>query len=157
MRALDYVAITAFVTALIALPFCFYNLGRHPIRSILVFGIPMFAFFFACWTSQEIGRLEVLRQLKSLKQDGRLLIKGNTVANSNELISDFEALDWLPAHHSHPTKTINVEIANHTPRLVLSLRRDSDNPREYYVFWPKYHVTSYNSVGSIKTTLLDDY
>ena len=157
MRALDIIAGAAFLTALVALPFSLYNFRRYTIRSLLLFGIPVFIFLCACWTSQDIGHDEVLHKLKSLKDDCSVSINGKTVLNSKEVISVLQTLDWLPAHHSSPTKRIKLEITDHAPRLVLSLARDSGDPREYWVFGPKYRIMASNEIGRIRTPFFDTY
>jgi hypothetical protein len=66
-------------------------------------------------------------------------------------------MEPFQAHHSHPTKRISVEVCAKSPRLLLSLGRDSDDTQEYWVFWPKYCVTTYNEIGRIRTPLFDSY
>ena len=104
----------------------------------------------AASTSTGIGHDEVLRKLDSLKPNCRVSINGKTVLNSQEVISILKTLDWVPAHHSHPTTRITVDITDHAPRLVFSLGRDSDDPREYWVFWPKYHITAQTKLAGSK-------
>jgi hypothetical protein len=174
MRVLDVIVFAAFATALIALPFVFYNWLRYltkrgvsfptlrnrapiPIRSVLFFLIPLVIALGAAETSKEIGHDEVLRKLKSLKDDCRVSINRDAVQNSREVLSVLRTLDGLPAHHSNPTKRIDIEISDHAPRLVLSLARDSGDPSEYWVFWPKYRITANNEIGRIKTPLFDAY
>jgi hypothetical protein len=41
MRVLDFITSAALVTALFALPFSFHTCYRRPLRSVLVFGIPV--------------------------------------------------------------------------------------------------------------------
>ena len=76
-----------------------------------------------------------------------------------------QTLHWLPAHHSNPTKRLKIRISNHVPRLFLLLARDSGDPTEYWVFWPreywvfnpKYRLTADHDIGRIKTHLFDTY
>jgi hypothetical protein len=154
---LDIVAGVGFVGAIIALPFSFYYFRRAPIPSALLFGIPLAICFVAADTSEIIARDEVLSALNSLADSPNVTINGRPVANSREVLLALKALDQLPAHHSHPTKRINVEITDHAQRIRIVLARDSTNPREYWVFYPKYYVTKSNEIGRIKTPLFDEY
>jgi hypothetical protein len=60
-------------------------------------------------------------------------------------------------HHSNPTKRINVEISEGSHHIVLSLARDSSDPREYWVFYPKYYITRHNEIGRIVAPVFDSY
>ncbi len=153
---LDIVAGVGFVGAIIALPFSFYYFRRAPIPSALLFGIPLAIFFVAVDTSEIIARDEVLSALNSLADSPNVMINGRPVANSREVLSALKALDQLPAHHSSPTKRIAVEISDHS-HLVLWLGRDSSNPREYWVFYPRHFITRSNEIGRIITPLFDAY
>lgn len=105
-----------------------------PIKSILFFAIPILIALAASETSTGIGHDEVLRKLNSLKENCRVSINGKAAPNSQEIVSVPKTIDSLPAHHSSPTKRINIDITDHAPCLVLSLARDSGDPREYWVF-----------------------
>jgi hypothetical protein len=168
MKVLDAIALVAIIAALIAAPFFLFlgipyltsrsgNSRSRGLASIIVFAISVLIGLAAAETSTEIGHHEVLRKLDSLKENCRVSINGNPVANSQEIISVLKSLDRLPVHHSSPTKRININITDHAPRLALSLGRDSGDPREHWVFWREYRITAYNEIGRIKTPLFDAY
>ena len=73
------------------------------------------------------------------------------------MLSALKTLRPLSAHHSSPTKRINVHISEGSHRIALSLARDSSDPREYWVFYPKYYITRYNEIGRIVTPVFDNY
>lgn len=174
MRVLDYTAYIGFIVALIALPFLIFNWVRFavkkarsvpmmrnqvpvPMKTVLLFAIPLVIAMGASETSKEIGHSEVLRKLQSLRSDCRVSVNGQAIANPTQVLTVLKSMDWLPAHHSNPTRRISVEISNAAPGLVLSLARDSSDSREYWVFWPKYRVTAVNEIGRIKTPVFDSY
>jgi hypothetical protein len=50
------------------------------------------------------------------------------------------------------------QASNHAMQdLLLWVCRDSDNPREYWVYYPKYLITTYNEVGRLVTPIFDGY
>ncbi len=157
MRVLDIIAGAAFVSGLIALPFTFYSFRRRPIRSVLLFGIPALIFFAACDTSQRISQANVLDELDALTEKYRIVINGASAQNPKEVLSALKTLQWLPDHHSNPTKRINVEIFDSSGQIVLWLDRHSGNPREYWIFYPRHYITGYNEIGKIVTPVFDDY
>lgn len=154
---LDIIVAAAAVTGLVALPFTFYYFHRKPIRSALLFGIPVLIGLAAGDTSQRLAQAEVRDTLDAFKREYQVLINGTSAPNPNDVLLALKKLRWLPAHHSHPTKRINVEIRQDSRHIVLSLARDSGNPREYWVFYPKYYITSHNEVGRIVTPLFDQH
>jgi hypothetical protein len=157
MRALDVIAGVSLVVAVIALPFSFYYWSTYKsLKSLLFFVIPVVVGTGACETSQEIAHGQILDKFESLKADCHLSINGKAATKPEQILAALKTLDWLPAHHSSPTKTINVEISDHS-RIVLRLARDSGNPREYWVYYPKYYITQWNEIGRIITPLFDEY
>jgi hypothetical protein len=78
-------------------------------------------------------------------------------SDPEQISAILKTLNWLPTHHSSPTKRISVEIFDDPRHIVLSLARDSGNPREYWVFYPKYRITASNEIGRIVTPLFDGY
>jgi hypothetical protein len=157
MRVLDVIVAAAAVTTLVALPFCLYHFHRKPIRSALLFGIPVLVALGAGSTSQRLGRAEALETLDAFDREYQVLINGASVTNSNDVLLVLKDLRFLPAHHSSPTKRIHVDIRQGPRHIVFSLARDSGNPREYWVFYPKYYITTRNEVGRIVTPLFDKY
>ena len=52
---------------------------------------------------------------------------------------------------------MNINIRYGSQQLVLRLARDSGDPKEYWVFFPKYGITSSSEIGRIKTSSFDSY
>jgi hypothetical protein len=52
---------------------------------------------------------------------------------------------------------IDVDISYGSEHMMLRLARDSGDPKEYWVFFPKYRITSTNEVARIKTAAFDSY
>jgi hypothetical protein len=173
MRALDVIFVTSIITVIIALPF--WIIFAWPIwaskstelparwreiiadiSSLLFIGGVLIG-LAAAVTSQEITHNDVLWKLQSIPDDANVSVNGTPAANSKELLVSLRSLDWLPAHHSEPTKRIRIDVNDHGSHVVLSLGRDSNDPREYWVFYPTHGVTRENEIGRIKTPLLDGY
>jgi hypothetical protein len=157
VRVLDFVAGVAFVAALVAFPISLCNLGRHSIRNLLIFGISLLTFFCACETSQNMAQAQIVEKLEAISEKYQIFLNGKSAPNSHEILLALKTLKWPPDHHSHPTKRINVEISDDSRRIILSLARDSGDPREYWVFYPKYFITKYNEIGRIVTPVFDNY
>ncbi len=157
MKFLDIIACVGFIAALIALPFSFYYFRRAPLRSALFFGVPLLIFMGTASTSQDIAHHEVLRKLNSLSDASNVTINGQPASNSKQVLLALKALDWIPPHHSNPTKHIGLQITDRSSPILLALARDSGDPREYWVFYPKYYLTRINEIGRIRTPLFDEY
>lgn len=157
MSALDVIAIAAFASSLIALPFSFYTFRKRPIRSLLVFATPLLIFFGACDLSQTIAQAQILVDLDRLADDCQISVNGKPSSNPREALSALKTLRWLPKHHSDPTERLRVDVSDHSTQVVLLVARDSRDPREYWVFYPKFFITTHNDVGRIVTSAFDGY
>lgn len=176
MKVLDAISGIVFVVALISLPVLIYDWIRYmdrraiapvrgidknavplPWRSIIPFAASILIVFCVADISENVSRSAILEKLESLKSPTRILIDGKAAPNEEQIIAELKKLAPLPAHHSHPTRQISVEISTGPDRLILSLSRDSGNPREYWVFDPKHLITRNNEVGRIVTTAFDSY
>ena len=152
MSVLGFVFVISIITAVITSPFL---LLRRP-RGTAVFVVAVILGLLIGSTSTLIGRLEVLHYLDGVSANERISVDGRQVQNSEEIINTLKNLTELPAHHSSPTKRIAVEISDHS-HLVLWLGRDSNNAREYWVFYPRHFITRSNEIGRVITPLFDAY
>jgi len=149
---LDVVFVLAVVTAVVTSPLL---LLRWP-KGTAVFIVAVIVGLLIGATSTSIGRLEVLRFLERQSDKHTVSINGHQVQNSDQIVNTLKNLAELPAHHSSPTKRIAIDISDHS-HLVLWLGRDSNNPREYWVFYPRHFITLSNEIGRVITPLFDAY
>ena len=82
-------------------------------------------------------------------------VEQRSVADSAKALAVLRAVQAIPAHHSHPTNTIDVSLHSERGSLSLRLGRDSNDPHEYWVFYPKYHTTDNNAVYHLITDYFD--
>jgi hypothetical protein len=54
----------------------------------------------------------------------------------------------IHGHNSSPVETINIQIFSPKDTLTIMLRKDSEIPNEYWVFWPRYSVKT--EIGRIE-------
>ncbi|MFL6531356.1 MAG: hypothetical protein ACJ8KX_12865 [Chthoniobacterales bacterium] len=107
--------------------------------------------------SQQIAHDDVLGELRALPDDCGIFIVGRPAENPRRVLEVLRSLRWASAHHSSPSHPIFLHISCPTHDLILKLSRDSSDPREYWVFFPRYRVTSMNEIGRIFTDVLDGY
>ena len=167
MSVLDLVFIAAGLTALIALPFLVVTWSNYlgslpqnrvfPLRSVAFFAGGVIIAMCTAFVSQSLAQESVLDTLRLCSSSNSTVhIDGREVANPAEVLNTLKQVHDLPAHHSSPTKTFTVDI--HGPKhLILALSRDSGNPSEYWVFYPKYWITRHNEIGRIITPIFDGY
>ena len=130
---------------------------RFPTRTLkifLVIGAIDFAIYFL---SAAIARHQVLRTIDSLSPGYTTFANGHVVQTQGETVKALRNLHWALGHHSHPTTTIDVIISDGSKRITLVLARDSEDHREYWVFFPEYSITSQAEIGRIKTNAFDGY
>src|SRR5215471_8711187 len=174
MKVLDVIGYTGFSLVIIATPFFVYSwlawiirqaraeprlrpLIPKPTRMSLLFMTPVIVTLLVGETSQSIGRDQVMNALKSFRSDYQLRVNGRPVQNPDQILAMLKTLRGVFPHHSHPTGRIDVEVSDQSQDLRLWVCRDSDNPQEYWVFYPKYMITAHNEVGRIATPFFDHY
>jgi hypothetical protein len=152
MSVLDAVFVTAIIAAAITAPFLFMRWQTPKVIFVaaVVVGLVVAA------SSTSIAQFQVQQFLETQARSASVSINGHQVQNPEEVLTALRELRDFPAHHSSPTKRIAVDVSDHS-QLVLWLARDSTNPREYWVFYPRHFITRSNEVGRIITPLFDAY
>lgn len=84
-------------------------------------------------------------------------VDGRPFAPAGDLVSQIVAPSHPWAHHSHPTQTLRVRLTGAKGILDLALGRDNGDPHEYWLFYPRYSVTSRAEVGHVFTDRLDSF
>ena len=167
MAVLDFVFLGAGLIALIALPFLVVTWSNYlgslpqnrifPIRSVAFFVGGILVAMCTASISQSLAQGSVLDSLNSCSpSECTVLINGRETSNRVEILNTLRQLRDLPAHHSSSTKTFTIDIEGRT-HLKLALSRDSGNPREYWIFYPKYWITRQNEIGRVVTPIFDGY
>ena len=83
-----------------------------------------------------------METLGAFDERSQISINATPAPNPKDVLLALKTLRPLSPHHSSPTKRINVEISEGSHHIALSLARDSGDPREYWVFYPKYSLCS---------------
>lgn len=157
MTILDVIAVIAFVSALIAFPFSFYNFHRRPVRSVLIFAVPALLFFGACDLSGTVAQVQILADCDRLSSDYHVTLDGKQCPNPAEALSALKTLRSVPQHHSYPTKRIRVEAFDRSRKVVVLIARDSRDPREYWVFSSNSLINRHIEVGRLMSSAFDGY
>jgi hypothetical protein len=71
------------------------------------------------------------------------------------LVAALRGIEAHRYHHSHPTASFRVQLQTSEGPLELTLRRDSTEPREYWVYYRGFNATEINDVGAVVTGALD--
>jgi hypothetical protein len=103
------------------------------------------------------ARHDALSFVQNLSGNYTVDVNHQRVRDSDIVISALKEITPYWAHHSHPTTRIRVDIRCDARGLTLELGRDSDNPQEYWVFYPEHGVTSDTEIGRITTAAFDEY
>src|SRR5260370_33536897 len=122
MRNLDFISVVAIHGAVLAAPFLVISwfsyvfrrkrTGPFPIKSTLFFAVPVVAGLLAGWKSESIAQLQTCEFLQSLSAQARVSVDGHEVQNNAETLNALRGIQNRMAHHSHPTRTITVDISD---------------------------------------------
>ena len=125
------------------------NESKHSLLLLLV-GFSGFAgvigFEFATAAFVESAALREIRPILA-ERPLSVLINGRPTAYSAELTDSLRRMSDPTGHHSHPTERFHVQIATARSSLTLELGRDSQDAREFWVFYPGFKRTRLNEVG----------
>lgn len=97
-------------------------------------------------------RIEFKNFLTSVSTNKSVYIDEKLHKDPNGVIEQLKNIKWMPGHRSHPTNRIYVKIADNDKSVTILVRRDSDEPTEYWIFYP---VTSKLEIGRIYTNIFD--
>jgi hypothetical protein len=166
VSVLDFVFAVAGIIGLTSCPFLLLNWFRFwrsgndsqlfPIKTVIVFVGAVVLSLVTCWTATPIARMEVLASLDRPWANQRVAINGEVAQNAEEILNALQKMREVPAHHSSPSHEIRIDISDRS-HLRLVLARDSDNPREYWIFYPRHFITQRNEIGHIISPLFDAY
>ena len=84
-----------------------------------------------------------------------LTINDTRFERTSELLADLRNMHGTMGHHSRPTTGYRLSLATSRGPLELKLCRDSQNPREYWVFYAGFYSTRMNDIGHVFTNALD--
>jgi len=175
MNVLEAFFYFASAVALVALPFLLVNWASYirsrpankfsptnqsrkfPVKSTIIFVAAVLIAIVVAETMASLSRAEAVTFIQQLSGNYRVSVNHQPVTNPDGMIAALKQISPELAHHSHPTKRIRVEIQTEKGDWTLELGRDSDFPQEYWVFYPKYRVTSNNEIGRITAPVFDEY
>jgi hypothetical protein len=129
---------------------------RFPVKSAAFFVGAALLTVFVITIVSSVARHDVLAFLRDA-QALRVYVNSEPAPNSEEIVNALKTLQPVPAHHSHPTTRLTIELRRENDVVTIECGRDSANAQEYWVFYPKYDLTSNNEIGRITTSALDAY
>lgn len=175
MNVVDALFYFAAATALVALPFSIVNWFRYmkrraankfdksffaagfPVKSVMFFAVPVLSAIVIAQGVASSSRDEASNFLRGLSGNYRVYVNHEPVPDADKIVSALKQMSSEWGHHSHPTKRILVEISSENGSMTFELARDSALPQEYWVFYPKYRITSNYDIGTITTPVFDQY
>src|SRR6266404_2478479 len=135
MNALDLIAHTAIIIGLVSAPLFLFTCipyfasrnGAHASRfaavSFLVFVLSVVVGLSASWMGSSIARDEVVEKLRAARDNCQISVNAKPAQNSKEILEALRTLRTSPGHHSHPTKSISINICEDSKPMRLRLAR----------------------------------
>jgi hypothetical protein len=129
---IDSVYIIAILIAIVAAPFFFiaWSNGSSPRKRWRVFSVIALLFpicvvlgWLVSLASTSIAQFKAHEFLDSISNQSVVRVNGKPVQNRDEILSAIKTIRDLPAHHSSPTHTIDVELSD-PPRPRLRRGKD---------------------------------
>jgi hypothetical protein len=82
-------------------------------------------------------------------------VNGAPFDNPDGLLAALRSMHDTMAHHSSPTTGSRLFLTTSQGPLELQMCRDSQDPHEYWVFYPRFYSTKTNDIGHVFTNALD--
>lgn len=127
--------------------------SRKAIAGIVVFVAVIGAEFALAGAPRHAALVEIKSKLYS--NIDAITINGTKLEDNNALLAALRGMRDTAAHHSSPTTIYRLVLDSANGPLELCLRRDSQDPHEYWIFYPDFYSTEINSVGRVFTDALD--
>ncbi len=131
--------------------------AKLPLKSMGFFVVPIVIAIAIAEIVAARSRTEALNFLRDLSGNYRVYVNAQLAKNPDAIIAALKTTGSRMDHHSSPTKMIRVDIQSDRGDLSLQLGRDSSYAQEYWVFYPKYRITSNNEIGKVVTVAFDEY
>jgi hypothetical protein len=175
VNALNNLVYLTGVIAVVALPFLVVNWFRYttarmknrtrfvplpakfPTKSVGFFVVPIIVSITLGEIVRWRSRAEALAFLSELPGTYIIYVDSQPAREPDKIVAALKTAAREPGHHSHPTKRIRIDIHSEKGNLTLELGRDSDRRQEYWVFYPKYLVTSDSEIGRVTTPIFDEH
>lgn len=171
MTVLNVISYCAAAVAVIAIPYLLIDCARFnkarkvrplvtprfPKKAISLFLVSTLTVVIVSTAMSTYARYDVLKFVNSLSGNYKVYVNQQEVPEPDKMVSALKELAPYWAHHSHPTKRIRLLIRTDVRDLTLELGRDSDNPQEYWIFYPEHDLTSNNEIGRITTSAFNEY
>ena len=178
MRMLDLVFFAGLLGAFCAAPFLAVNTARcmvtrwkqrgtssiarrstaFPVKSAVALVTASLVAATAASVATTRSRTALLSFLEQRPGQLHVLVSGRLAQDPAEVVDALKSIRRSGAHHSHPTTRIRVEVFDSERRMVVELGRDSQRPREYWVFLPEEStITTHNEIGRLTSPVFDGY
>jgi len=82
-------------------------------------------------------------------------VNGTRVEKFGDVVAALRSIQHSEPHHSSPTTEYQILLATAKGPLKLQLCRDSQNPHEYWVYYPDPRPVTTNEIGRVFTSALD--
>ncbi len=171
---LHIIIILAIFTTVLSVPFLLYNWIKYtvdqrefknrqiqnppnfPIKSVSFFLVPIFVAAIVSQFTTTTDKNKVAAFFQQLPEERQVYINKTPTQNAEQVISTLRTVAPYWAHHSHPTKRIDIDVVSPQNKLSLELRRDSGNPQEYWVFYTGENGLE-SEIGRITTSIFDEF
>jgi hypothetical protein len=131
--------------------------GNIPVWAVLVmFGLGAIAFVTDRAAENRAGdRVRV-----AVANASTIRVNGEEVADPRVLVGTLRLVEHVPAHHSHPTAPVRIDLVNGSGSTAVVIARDSQRPTEFWTFLPEMRRQSNGlgqPAGRITSSDLDNF
>jgi len=100
------------------------------------------------------------RVREAVRTASRARVNGEDIPDPKILLATLRLVDHIPAHHSHPTTPIRIDLVHGSSSAPIVIARDSERPMEFWTYLPGpnwHHDALGQSAGRITSSDLDAF
>jgi hypothetical protein len=128
---------------------------KFPTKAFFLMGLSLLLAFSSEIIVRHIAEREIREVLDAPFSTPDVLVNGAHHTNPTEIITALRSMSRHKRQHTHTAGQIKVDIRNGSHFIHLVLERDSESRDEYWVFYPRYYVTSINEVAAVRTRIFE--
>jgi len=132
---------------------------KFPVKNLVFCVIPAISIAPLSGWLNKVSRQEIVSFIGDSSR-GELIVtvRGEPVAQPDVYAEELATLRPFAPDASYPDEErIEVKIIRDGKSVTLELGRDPARDGEYWVFYPKYLWTADNGLGSVRSTVFDEY
>ena len=126
-----------------------FTARRLPVRTLVACGTAWLLMFVTIQAFEALLRARVREVLTTASSPVAVVAEGVQVRDPAALLAALRDIKRPSPHHSSPSRCATVTLSSAPNTLRLRLCQDSQDPKEYWVFYTEFRFSAMNEIGRV--------